>query len=518
MKITAYRGSEIVAAGDANIGDTALAALSKLGVFLDAPCGGRGKCGKCKIRLTPDGEQVRACQTIVSDETAPTGELVIYLPDVMKMEIAGDETSPAADKPARSENLGVAIDIGTTTVVAHLTDLDTGARIATASGVNAQRPYGADVISRIEYSAAHGHETLTRLIQEQINGLISTTCAKSGADSKNITSVVIAGNTIMQHLAAGYSPVGMGTVPFRPVSMFGEWLPAWSGMPASPSAQIYYCPCVSSYVGGDITAGMLACDLEHDPGPTVFIDIGTNGEIAMKVGDKYLCCATAAGPAFEGAEMSCGMAAITGAINHVNWHESGLTFSVIGDEPSEGLCGSGLLDALALLLETGAVDETGRMLDADEIEHPISEYIGIAEAGEDAGKNVFFLSREHNVYLSSKDVRKLQLAKSAIASGIQTLLISAGLTNADVRRFVLAGGFGNYMDKTSAARIGLFPREFLDITQSMGNTAGEGAAIALVDAERRAHLELIDDKCEYIELSTSLIFNDQFVENMMFEE
>ncbi|MDR2502612.1 MAG: ASKHA domain-containing protein [Oscillospiraceae bacterium] len=508
MSVKIIQGGAVLKTAEPQDGDNLLKLLGRSGVFLDAPCGGLGKCGKCKVRLSSGGEEVRACQTPAD------GVAEVHIPGEMKMEIAGDDGQIIGGGQSKPGRLGVAIDVGTTTVVAHLTDMDSGARLASASGVNAQRPYGADVVSRIEFSAEYGHERLSALITEQINGLIAQACAKSGSDSRDIELVVIAGNTIMQHLAAGYSPVGMGTVPFRPVSLFGEFLPPWQGLPAGKDARVYYCPCVSSYVGGDITAGMLACGLEDDPGPTVFIDIGTNGEIAMKLGDKYYCCATAAGPAFEGAEISCGMAAVNGAVSHVNWdEESGkLRTTVLGEAAPQGFCGSGLLDALSMLLITGAVDETGRMLSSEEIEHPIREHIGKL-----GGETVFFLDREREVYLSSRDVRKLQLAKSAIASGIQTLLITAGVANAQVRSFVLAGGFGSYMDKFSAAKIGLFPAEFLPITRSLGNTAGEGAAIALTQPDRRAVLERIDDKCEYIELSTSPIFNDEFVENMMFE-
>ena len=503
-KFKVFRSGEQIADVQTSNGENILEALSSNDIFLDAPCGGRGSCGKCKVRLTHDGDEVKACQTIVEDG------MTVYLPAKMDMEIAGQAAAqPSSDIGGA---FGVAIDIGTTTVVAHLTSLETSERVATSSGVNAQRPYGADVVSRIEYSMEHGHRALTRLIQTQINGLISDACANAGISPQRVNYISIAGNTIMQHLAADYSPAGMGTVPFEPVSMFGGELPAWSGLPTAADTKIYYAPCISSYVGGDITAGLLACDLEDDNGPTVFIDIGTNGEIAAKIGDKYLCCATAAGPAFEGAEISHGMAAITGAINHVLW-DNGLALTIIGNTEPEGLCGSGLLDALALLLDTGAVDETGRLLDIDEISHPIKEHIGKAE-----GKNAFFLSRERGIYLSAADIRKLQLAKAAIAAGICTLLVTADVEPKDVKTFILAGGFGSYLDRNSAARIGLFPKEFLSVTRSMGNTAGEGAALALISAANRKILEHICEKCSYVELSDSLIFNEQFVEQMMFEE
>jgi len=443
----------------------------------------------------------------------------VYLPDEMDMKIAGTETSASspADRlynPAQSSNkLGVAIDIGTTSVVAHLTDLKSGIRIATASGVNAQRQYGADVISRIQYCAENGHERLTQVIREQIDSLIKHACTISGERARDIVYISIAANTIMQHLVAGYSPVGMGVAPFEPESFFGDEHPAWEGLSCARNAKIYYSPAISAYVGGDITAGMLAAELESTAGPAIYLDIGTNGEIAMKKGDIYYCCATAAGPAFEGAEITMGMAAISGAISHVKW-EDGLKVSVIGDKAPAGLCGSGLLDSLAMLLETGAVDESGRLLDAGEIDHGISEHIGQVE-----GNNVFWLSKDGDgVYMSAGDIRKLQLAKSAIAAGIQTLLEYAKISEDEVISFVLAGGFGSFMDHVSAARIGLFPKSFLPVAQTMGNTAGEGAAIALCSSEARETLEDMRRRCEYIELSTSQVFNDQFIEHILFPD
>ena len=500
-----FRSGEQIAEVQTSSGENILAALSSSDIFLDAPCGGRGSCGKCKVRLSPDGEEVKACQTTAEDGMS------VYLPAKMDMEIAGQTGAKSA--ASLTGDFGVAIDIGTTTVVAHLTSLKTSERVATASGVNAQRPYGADVVSRIEYSMASGHEALTRLIQVQINTLINDACTKAGISPQRVTYISIAGNTIMQHLAAGYSPAGMGTVPFEPVSMFGGELPVWDGLPTAENTKIYYAPCISSYVGGDITAGLLACDLQDDAGPTVFIDIGTNGEIAAKIGDKYLCCATAAGPAFEGAEISHGMAAISGAISHVRWENGGLRLTVVGAAEPEGLCGSGLLDALALLLDTGAVDETGRLLDVDEYEHPIREHIGKVD-----GKNAFFLTDKRDVCLTAADIRKLQLAKAAISAGIWTLLVTENIEPEDVKTFILAGGFGSYLDRDSAARIGLFPKEFLPVTRGMGNTAGEGAALTLISEHNRELLESIRQRCDYVELSDSLVFNEQFVEQMMFEE
>ena len=534
-KISIYRYGELVCETNGVPGESLLKRIGAAGVFLDSPCGGKGKCGKCLVRLSPGGEKVCACRISVE------GDMSVYLPEDMEMKIAGAGGQYPHNAECRMENaeigdgsyevgsadtpefripnlisgaarrVGVAVDIGTTTVVAHLIDLDTSIRIATASGVNAQRTYGADVISRIQYCSDNGHDTLTRLIREQLSSLILEACAASGTCANDIGYIAIAANTIMEHLAAGYSPVGMGAVPFTPVSLFGEEMSAWDNLPVSKTAKVYFAPAVSSYVGSDITAGMYAAKLEGTSCPAVYLDIGTNGEIVLKSGDTYYCCATAAGPAFEGAEITMGMAAINGAINHVKW-DDGLKYTIIGGGAPRGLCGSGLLDALAVLLETGAVDETGRMLGINDIEHNIADCIGEVD-----GKNGFWLTRDDGgVYMSASDIRKLQLAKSAIAAGIQTLLRYTEISEEQVGLFVLAGGFGSFMDQYSAARIGLFPKIFLPVSQTLGNTAGEGAALALCSEAARASLNSIRARCKYIELSANPIFNEQFMEQMMF--
>ena len=398
------------------------------------------------------------------------------------------------------KKLGVAIDIGTTTIALHLVDLNTGKRLSTVSGVNAQSPYGADVTSRIKYSDQNGHDQLTQLIRNQLSEMIIEACKQADKQAENIEYITIAANTVMQHLAAGYSPVTMGYAPFNTVSLFGEELPVWddpkSALKEIKNAIIYYTPAISAYVGGDITAGLLAAGFEDIKDPAIFLDIGTNGEMVLKHDNIYYCCATAAGPAFEGAEITQGMAAENGAIDHVRLNDNKkIEFTTIGGVNPKGLCGSGLLDTLAILLDMGVVDETGRLLDKDK----------------------FYLSEEDNVYITAGDIRKLQLAKAAIAAGIQVLLHFAGITEADIKTLALAGGFGSYMDLKSAARIGLFPKSLLPVAKALGNTAGEGAALAVDSEDVRARLKAIHSQCEYIELSSIAFFNDKFVDEMAFE-
>jgi len=392
------------------------------------------------------------------------------------------------------KRLGAAFDIGTTTVVLRLIEIETGKRLATISGANAQALYGADVTSRIRYCVENGHGKLTELIRDQIVSFIEKACISAGADTDNIETIAFAANTIMQHLVAGYSPVDMGAAPFTPRSLFGEELPVWEGLPVAKNTRIYYTPAITAYVGGDITAGLLAAGFEDTISPAIYLDIGTNGEIVLKHDGIYYCCATAAGPAFEGAEIKMGMVAESGAIDHVKW-DGKPVFSVIGKEKPRGLCGSGLLDTLAVLLDIGAVDRSGRLA---------QDKFWLTEEGEDG------------VYITAGDIRKLQLAKAAIAAGIQVLLHFAGISETDVKRLVLTGGFGNYMDLDSAVRIGLFPKRLLPIAEPLGNTAGEGAVLALNSLNVRERLKRIREQCEYIELSSIAFFNNKFVEQMAF--
>ena len=399
------------------------------------------------------------------------------------------------------DSLGLAIDIGTTTVALYLIDMNTGAKIATLSGMNAQSPYGADVTTRIEYCAHNGHEELTNLIREQISLMIKRVCMQSDKNPEDIEYISLAANTVMQHIIAGYSPVSMGTAPFTTFSLFGEELPAWEGLNVAENAKIYYTPSISAYVGGDITAGLLAAGFEDIHEPALFLDIGTNGEIVLKHNGTYYCCAAAAGPAFEGGGIEKGMIAESGAINHVKrTYEPDVEtyFTVIGGGMARGLCGSGLLDTLAVLLDLQVVDNSGRMHGGD--------------------KYWLTSGDENGVYITAGDIRKLQLAKAAIAAGIQVLLHYAGISENDIKVFTLAGGFGNYMDLKGAERIGLYPKRMLGFAKAAGNTAGEGAVLALKSEDARKQLSKIKEQCEYVELSSMTFFNDRYVEQMAFED
>jgi uncharacterized 2Fe-2S/4Fe-4S cluster protein (DUF4445 family) len=264
-------------------------------------------------------------------------------------------------------------------------------------------------------------------------------------------------------------------------------------------------------VGGDITAGLLASGLYETPGLSLFLDVGTNGEMALGGKDGFLCCSVASGPAFEGAEISCGMASAPGAVRHVALEGGVFQLDVVGDERPRGLCGSGLIDLLAALLRRGAVDETGRLLPPDEAEEKF------AFVGEDEDENgICYLTDDHSVYFTAGDVRKLQLAKAAVAAGISRLLGEAGTAPEQVERLYIAGGFGGGLDPGSAAAIGMIPAQLKDKVVSLGNSALEGAACLAAEPEKWQTLLEIQKNCRYLELSGDGQFSAAFVENMIF--
>lgn len=404
--------------------------------------------------------------------------------------------------------LGIAVDIGTTTVVAYLYDLVSGEQLGVKSELSAQKAFGSDVISRIKCATEEGLEPLQDAIVTQINQLAQAVCADRGVD--RVMRFSVCGNPTMQHILCGFSPKTIAAAPFVTVSGFGFTAPARAfGLRAHSAAGLYVLPLISGYVGGDITAGVIACGMDHGDEVRLLLDIGTNGEMALSTPAGIYYCATAAGPAFEGAHIEDGVGGITGAVSSVRVEDGKIAVRTIADAPAIGICGSGIIDAVAALLEVGAMDETGRLCDADEFDAPYN-----AMLDEDAGK--FILDPAAGIGLTGRDLREVQLAKAAIAAGIQTLLHHAGLTEADVREVYLAGGFGSYISKESSCRIGLLPPSLLERIRAVGNSAGKGAILALLDHDFEAKLAALPESGHYIELSAYPFFNDSYIENMMF--
>ncbi|MFZ0044659.1 MAG: ASKHA domain-containing protein, partial [Streptosporangiaceae bacterium] len=423
-----------------------------------------------------------------------------------------------------SQLLGLAFDLGTTTVVATLLDLGTGTPLAVASMLNKQQPFGADVITRISATMMDPSalETMGRLAHETLAELSAEVCAQAGADPADIAEVAVAGNATMTHIALGIDPEPLGVAPFI---MAARQLPdvaaADLDLPVHPQARAFVFPAFGAYVGGDITAGLLASGMNRDARTRLFIDIGTNCEIVLGNRDWLLATAAPAGPAFEGAAIRCGMRASDGAIEGVSVTPDELILTVIGDCEAVGLCGSGLVDAVAGLVKTGLLDHSGRLV-PDETAAALAPALAprLTMLGQE---RVFVLHWRGgpgdvaaSVYLTQRDIRELQFAKAAIATGWRVLLEEAGLQAGDVQQVLLAGSFGSYLSPTSAIALGLVPRLPVLRVISAGNVAGEGAKMALLSVRERAAALALLGEVRYVELSDREGFNDAFVDQLQF--
>jgi uncharacterized 2Fe-2S/4Fe-4S cluster protein (DUF4445 family) len=417
---------------------------------------------------------------------------------------------------------GIAFDLGTTTVVATLLDLSTGTPVAVASALNQQQPFGADVITRISATMMDPDTLarLTALAQQTLAELAAEACAAGGIDPAEVYEVALAGNATMTHIVLGIDPEPLGVAPFiLATRLLPEVLAAELGIPAHPRARAVIFPPFGAYVGGDITAGLLASGMDRDARTRLFIDIGTNCEIVLGNRDWLLATAAPAGPAFEGAAIRCGMRAADGAIEVVTMTPDGLELKVIGDTEPAGLCGSGLVDAVTGLVRLGLLDSSGRLVSE---ERAAELAPGLADRLTQLGaERVFVLhwlgepgNVSRSVYLSQRDVRELQFAKAAIATGWRILLEEAGLEPGDIQQVLLAGSFGSYLSPANAIRLGLVPDIPVLRVVSAGNVAGEGAKMALLSVRERAGGLALLEEVRYVELSDRADFNDRFVDQL----
>ncbi len=432
---------------------------------------------------------------------------------------------------AGREALGLAVDLGTTTMAAALCDMRDGTILAVSSVANPQSLRGDDVISRIDYASRGRDELaeLSHLAVDAIEDLAKKALAAAGRKDDNVLLVSVAGNTVMNHILMGVDPTALAQSPFIPGFRRVDPVPArdigWRGQ-NEPLVMIV--PNIAAYVGGDITAGILAHDVtaDKDGGPILFLDVGTNGEIVLAAGGTVYACAAAAGPAFEGARIRQGMRAVPGAISGVTATEDGgLDIAVVDNlRPAKGICGTGLLDAIAACLDLGVVDEGGRMLDADEAEdenvpEPIRRHLHEDDDGPALWLEPVSGHGDSGVALTSRDVREFQLAKGAIAAGARVLLDIAGVKPEEVEHVLLAGGFGNYLRPAAALRTGLLPQGIrLDRVRSVGNASLAGSRLYLLSGDERDRADAISGNVKYIELSGRDDFQIAFAEEMMFPE
>lgn len=459
-------------------------------IRISHPCGGRGSCGKCRVTLAgyvsgPDSMEQRAgfrlsCRTVL------LGDAEVWLPEehsMVQIEISEAQKEESTD-PMPGQ-IGAAVDIGTTTLALKLFDLQTGACIGQSSSENPQRVISADVMGRIQSAMEGQGELLQKQIVDTLNQMLKEACEVGHKLPEQVDVMTIVGNTTMLYLLTGKSPRNLAFAPFNADDLYGR-MDQVLGRPA------YLPPCMNAFVGADITAAVLASGMCERDEISLLCDIGTNGELALWKNGTLYVSSTAAGPAFEGAGISCGCGSVIGAIDKV-WAEEGeIQIHTIQNAEPVGICGSGLLDAIATFLELEEIDETGAM---EEDELPLSKKIAI----------------------QSKDVRAVQLAKAAIAAGIETICKDAGIEAQDVQTLHIAGGFGSHLNIDSAIKIGLIPQELKNRVNVLGNAALLGAAGMLLNQQKQAIAAEIAKRSKHINLGGNKIFNELFVENMMFE-
>jgi uncharacterized 2Fe-2S/4Fe-4S cluster protein (DUF4445 family) len=421
-----------------------------------------------------------------------------------------------------ARRFAIAFDLGTTTVVATLLDLDSGQPAAVRSMLNRQQPYGADVITRISATMTDDHAlaALCDRAHETLAELTAEVLADAEVDPREVYEIAVCGNVTMMALALGIDPEPLSMAPFVVTTHTLPPVKASDfGVEIHPRAPAFVFPSLGAYVGGDIVAGMLATGLTRDRRLRLFIDVGTNSEIALGSCERVLATAAPAGPAFEAAQIRCGMRAAEGAIEGVRIGADGLSLEVIGDVDPVGMCGSGLVDAVAELVQSGLLDRSGRLIpDEDAAERRPVLAPRLTKIGQE---RVFVLhwrgeDPADSVYLSQRDVRELQFAKASIATGWQILLRELGVDAGEISQVLLAGSFGAYLTPLSAIRIGLVPRLALPRIISAGNVAGEGAKIAALSLRERAEAESILREVRYVELSGRADFNDLFIDQLAF--
>lgn len=459
-------------------------------------------------------------------------ELLRSLHDVIRKEnfqvtLVIDSSDIIAVEPGNTVNTlyGIAVDIGTTTIAAYLIDLTTGKKTCVTSLLNPQKAFGADVISRISYimQNEHGLEHLNTLLVQSVNICVAMLCKQAGILPADIYAMTFAGNTTMQHILLKVNPSNIASAPFVPVFTSAVKVKARElSIDINPNGTAYFLPGVSAYVGADTVGAVLTVGMYRQASTSLLIDIGTNGEIVLGDKDGMYACSAAAGPAFEGANIKNGMGSVNGAINSVSL-KHGITFTTIGNTKPLGLCGTGVVDLLAELLEVGIVDETGRIDMAWKPDSPEQEALCERITSTD-GVNAFILCKADEtlsgseVLLTQRDIREIQNAKAAIAAGIRVLVKNAGIWFEDIKNVYLAGGFGSYINIDSALKIGLIPVELEGRIISVGNAAAQGAINVLTSKALLPVAQEISKSIIYIELSNSKDFNDYYIDCMTFEQ
>lgn len=568
-------------------GATLFEAAGQADIVLVSPCGGRGTCKKCRVKIEPSGREVLACQCHVDKDLTvsipatsrffrhqilqegvdkqlvacpmwrkvflaecpssikamrqmlteqhfisnPASPLY-HIPDI---DVSGGVTAVLHFVPSQKQweivsveagnttghIYGAAVDIGTTTVVLRLVDMISGKMMATASTANPQHKWGDDVISRIHFASdAQGQQLLQQAIRECLNDLLGQTVLQAQIKPEWVYEMVAVGNTTMNHLLLKYPVEQLGQSPYHPHSVEAVDTPAISFGLDINSAGILHTPQnIAGFVGSDTLAAAVAADFDTERQTSLLVDIGTNGELVLCHQNKLYAVSCAAGPALEGARIQHGSRAMEGAIQRVIINKEDIDIDVIGAAAPRSICGSGLIDAMAVLVQLGIIDSTGRFVERDDLKGRVCPAIArrlIEQDGEPAFV-LAFDSGKPSIWLTQGDARQMQLAKAAIRAGIRILEKTAGITDSQIDKLLLAGAFGNYIQKSSAVKIGLLPSIPLEKIHFIGNAASSGALEILLDRNIRIQAEIFARGIEYIEMAARTDFQDVFADCLMFE-
>ena len=495
-------------------GESLLDAFIRQEIYISAPCGGKGRCGKCGIQVLNGNTWISdEDKKIYSEEELDAGwrlSCCLYPTEELEVSVSQSDESlfEAVGETENTEESGteesfyhVAVDIGTTTIAMSLIGGESGKVFHTVTSVNSQRAYGADVISRIQASVDGKKEELKKSIQKDLQDSMEKLLKETGVSGEDVGKIVIGGNTTMGHLLMGYDCDTLGVFPFTPVNIdFIKGTEEILGTDRFGKKEVVLLPGISTYVGGDIVSGMYAYDFTEKEDVCMFIDLGTNGEMGIGNKEKILVTSTAAGPAFEGGNITWGMGSVPGAICSVKLEGTEAEVKTIRDEAPQGICGTGVVETAAELVREEIVDETGA-LDEDYFDD------GFPLAKTPDGKEIVF---------TQKDVREIQLAKAAVRAGVETLLLRYGIKKEEVSKVYLAGGFGYKLNTDKAIAIGMIPEEWQDRIVAVGYSSLSGACKYLKDENGDKTIEKLVSISEEVNLSADKEFNEFYMNEMFF--
>ena len=476
-------------------GETLLNTLAQNGCTISAPCGGQGVCGKCKVQIISNDEEFENnnLQTVCACKTRIETDMTVFL---FKQEGKGLDLFQEITLEGERDGFGIALDIGTTTLAACLIDLRNGQTLEKISCLNPQTVFGADVLSRIKACQDGKLPLLQKAILNKTESII-----KELSMGRPIQELVVSANTTMLHLFLGVNPESIGVAPFSPV--FTETQYCFGRQLGLSATKVRLLPSVSGYIGSDITAGLVACSIDQTPNSVLFIDVRTNGEIVFSYQGQLYGASTAAGPALEGACIECGLGGVEGAIDKVYMSNDELLFTTIGNVEAKGICGSGLIDLISILLKEDLIDENGTW--NDESDSTLFNKLKDEK-----------LYLTDSVYISQKDIRQFQLAKAAIMAGIETILYESKVEIEKIETLYIAGGLGYYLNVENAVNVGLLPMSLLSKIKLVGNTSLQGAILCMMKQEYQEKIENVSRRAKIIELSCSKYFRDAYIDNISF--